>query len=220
MVDRDRRFEVEALPHMRSLYGTAYRIMGNAHDAEDVVQETYLRAYRAFDRYTPGTNIRAWLFTILHRVRTDVFRRRGRSPATVELVDDGPAVAPAAEKLFTGGEDVERAFASEELAPPALGAAGAEGPAGVQNGATPRGRGKKVRLFFTADADVARLFQAPAAGISVSAPAAPPGSAAPCAGARRRPGRAVSRRARLLRPTGRSCARACGPPPDGCRRRR
>lgn len=105
-MDRDRRFELEALPHMRSLYGTAYRIMGNAHDAEDVVQETYLRAYRAFDRYTPGTNIRAWLFTILHRVRTDEFRRRGRSPSTVELVDDGPPVAPAAERLFTGGEDV------------------------------------------------------------------------------------------------------------------
>ena len=53
----------------------------NAHDAEDLVQETFLRAYRGFDRFEPGTNIRAWLFTILHRVRTDAFRRAGRSPA-------------------------------------------------------------------------------------------------------------------------------------------
>ena len=56
----------------------------NAHDAEDLVQETFLRAFRAFDGYTPGTNIRAWLHTILYRVRTDAFRRAGRSPQTVE----------------------------------------------------------------------------------------------------------------------------------------
>ena len=66
---------------MRSLYGTAYRMTRNAHDAEDLVQETFLRAYRAFDRFQPGTNIRAWLFTILHRVRTDAFRKAGPLPA-------------------------------------------------------------------------------------------------------------------------------------------
>src|SRR5947207_2747061 len=93
VVDRNQRFEAEALPHLRSLYGTAYRMTRNAHDAEDLVQETFLRAYRAFDGYTPGTNIRAWLHTILYRVRTDAFRRMGRSPQTVELDGDGPAVA-------------------------------------------------------------------------------------------------------------------------------
>ena len=101
---------MEALPHMRSLYGTAYRVTRNAQDAEDLVQETYLRAYRAFDRYTPGTNIRAWLYTILHRVRTDAYRRAGRTPTTVELKGDGPGVAPEARVLFTGGEDVGRAL--------------------------------------------------------------------------------------------------------------
>jgi RNA polymerase sigma-70 factor (ECF subfamily) len=65
----------------------------NAADAEDLVQETFLRAYRAFDRFTPGTNIRAWLFTILYRVRTDALRRTGRSPETVELEGEGPGVA-------------------------------------------------------------------------------------------------------------------------------
>lgn len=82
----------------------------NAHDAEDLVQETFLRAYRGFDRFQPGTNIRAWLFTILHRVRTDAFRRAGRSPQTVELTDDGPAVPAPQEALATGAEDVERAL--------------------------------------------------------------------------------------------------------------
>ena len=111
-MDRDERFEAEAVPHLRALYGTAYRMTRNAHDAEDLVQETFLRAYRGFDRFEPGTNIRAWLFTILHRVRTDAFRRAGRSPQTTELVGEGPAVPPPQAALATGGEDVERALAA------------------------------------------------------------------------------------------------------------
>lgn len=109
---REERFEAEALPHLRSLYGTAYRMTHNAHDAEDLVQETYLRAYRAFDRYQPGTNIRAWLFTILHRARTDSFRKSSRSPQTVELADMEPAVPPPQDALASGGEDLARAVAA------------------------------------------------------------------------------------------------------------
>src|SRR5262249_39825703 len=96
-------FEAEALPHLRALYGTAYRMTRNAHDAEDLVQETCLRALRAFDRYQPGTNIRAWLFTILHRARTDGFRRQARSPQTVELTGDGPSVPPTAHEARAAG---------------------------------------------------------------------------------------------------------------------
>ncbi|HEY6554941.1 MAG TPA: sigma-70 family RNA polymerase sigma factor [Vicinamibacteria bacterium] len=103
-------FEQEALPVMRQLYGTAYRITRNAADAEDLVQETYLRAFRAFRGYTAGTNIRAWLFTILYRVRTDQLRRMGRSPQTVAILDDGPAVAPAQAALADGHEEVRRAL--------------------------------------------------------------------------------------------------------------
>jgi RNA polymerase sigma-70 factor (ECF subfamily) len=96
------------------LFGMAYRLTSNAHDAEDLVQETMLRAYRAFDRYRPGTNARAWLFTILHRLRTDGLRRRSRRPETVELTDDGPPVAPAHEAAVTSGHE-EIARALEEL---------------------------------------------------------------------------------------------------------
>ena len=109
---RDEQFETDALPHLRALYGTAYRMTRNAHDAEDLVQETFLRAYRGFDRFEAGTNIRAWLFTILHRVRTDAFRRAGRSPRTVEMIDDGPGVPPPQEALASGAEDIERALAA------------------------------------------------------------------------------------------------------------
>lgn len=108
----DERFEREALPHTRSLYGTAYRLTRNAADAEDLVQEALLRAYRAFDGYTPGTNVRAWLYTILYRVRADHYRRIGRSPQTVELEGEGPATAPEQDALFRGQEDVARALAA------------------------------------------------------------------------------------------------------------
>lgn len=61
-------FEVIAIPHLRSLLGTALRVMRNRGEAEDAVQETFLRAWKSIDRFTPGTNIRAWLYTILFRV--------------------------------------------------------------------------------------------------------------------------------------------------------
>jgi len=104
------RFEREALPHMRALYGTARRLARNPADAEDMVQETYLRAFRAFHLYAPGTNIRAWLFTILRRVRVDQLRKRGRSPQTVELLDEGPGLPPPQDGLARGQEDVVRAL--------------------------------------------------------------------------------------------------------------
>jgi RNA polymerase sigma-70 factor (ECF subfamily) len=107
---REERFAREALPQMKALYGTAYRLTRNVADAEDLVQETYLRAFRAFHLYTPDTNIRAWLFTILHRARADYFRKAGRSPQTAELVGEGPAVAPPQDALARGQEDVRRAL--------------------------------------------------------------------------------------------------------------
>ena len=94
---------------MRSLFGTAYRMTRSVHDAEDLVQETFLRAFRGYDRFTPGTNIRAWLYTILYRVRTDALRRAGRSPATVELGQDGPAVPPSQERI-DGSDELARAL--------------------------------------------------------------------------------------------------------------
>ncbi|HKC13468.1 MAG TPA: sigma-70 family RNA polymerase sigma factor [Vicinamibacteria bacterium] len=105
------RFEAEALPYLRRLYGIAYRMTRNPYDAEDLVQETFLRAYRSFDRYTPGTNIRAWLYTILQRVRTDALRRLARRPEAVELFEDTLAVPPPQEELASGGEDIASALA-------------------------------------------------------------------------------------------------------------
>ncbi len=61
-------FETAAIPHLNDLYRTARRTAGNATDAEDIVQETYLQAWKSFHRFESGTNIRAWLFKILFHV--------------------------------------------------------------------------------------------------------------------------------------------------------
>ena len=61
-------FEFEALPHLKHLYQTAAHVIGDRTEAEDLVQQTYLQAWKAFDRFQPGTNCRAWLFQILFNV--------------------------------------------------------------------------------------------------------------------------------------------------------
>lgn len=108
-MSRNDTFEAEALPHLRSLYGTAHRLTGNTQDAQDLVQETCLRALQSFGRYTPGTNIRAWLFTILHRARVDALRRRGRSPELLDTADHEPTVR-ANQDASVAEADVGRAL--------------------------------------------------------------------------------------------------------------
>lgn len=61
-------FEYIALPHSNDLFRAALRVIGNRAEAEDIVQETYLQAWRCIDRFTPGTNIRAWMYKILFHV--------------------------------------------------------------------------------------------------------------------------------------------------------
>lgn len=73
------------------------------------MQETLLRAFRAFDRFAAGTNLRGWLFTILYRVRTDALRRAGRAPRMEELDEEGPSI-PAPQEMASGGHDLERAL--------------------------------------------------------------------------------------------------------------
>lgn len=61
-------FETLAMPHMNDLYRTARRTLGNQTEAEDVVQETFLQAWKSFHRFEPGTNIRAWMYKIMFHV--------------------------------------------------------------------------------------------------------------------------------------------------------
>lgn len=105
---RRRRFEHLAMPHVDALYHTALRLLRRPADAEDVVQETFLRAYRTFDNFEPGTNEKAWLFTILYSIVSNLRRARRRNPPPRPLddaVEDEDA--PAREIVdWTGYEEI------------------------------------------------------------------------------------------------------------------
>ncbi len=83
---RDRvRFEEEALELADQVYRVARRLVGSREEAEDLVQETYARAFRSWRSYTPGTNLRAWLLRILTNLNIDRGRRVQRAPDTQPL---------------------------------------------------------------------------------------------------------------------------------------
>ncbi len=78
--ERATRFERDALPFLDQLYGAALRMTRNPSDAEDVVQETYAKAFTAFHQFTPGTNLKAWLYRILTNTYINSFRKAQRQP--------------------------------------------------------------------------------------------------------------------------------------------
>jgi RNA polymerase sigma-70 factor (ECF subfamily) len=81
--DDKERFTRDTAPLLDSLYGAALRMTRNPSDAEDLLQETMLRAYRAFDRFEAGTNLKAWLFRILTNAYINTYRKRQREPLKV-----------------------------------------------------------------------------------------------------------------------------------------
>jgi RNA polymerase sigma-70 factor, ECF subfamily len=82
------RFERDVLPMLPSLYSAAMRLTRNPSDAEDLVQETYLRAYRGFAGFQEGTNLKAWLYRILTNSYINTYRKKQREPQIVEGPDD------------------------------------------------------------------------------------------------------------------------------------
>ncbi|WP_237187946.1 sigma-70 family RNA polymerase sigma factor [Rothia nasimurium] len=88
--ERKARFEREALLYLDQLYAAALRMARNPQDAEDLVQEAYMKAFSAFHQYTPGTNLKAWLYRILTNTYINVYRKRQREPyqANTDTVED------------------------------------------------------------------------------------------------------------------------------------
>ena len=87
---RDRvRFEEEALELSDQVYRVARRLVGSREEAEDLVQQTYERAFRSWQSYTPGTNMRAWLLRILTNLNIDRGRRQQRTPQTTSIDEAG-----------------------------------------------------------------------------------------------------------------------------------
>src|SRR5881398_3949312 len=102
-------FEAEALAALDSLYRAALRLTRVPADAEDLVQDTYLKAFRAADSFEPGTNLRAWLFTILHNTARNRARDRARDTVSVdsEVVDRAADAPPPAGRSIGAGETPE-----------------------------------------------------------------------------------------------------------------
>lgn len=90
-------FEQEALPHLDAVYRFALRLTRSPAEAEDLVQETFLRAYRAWDQYTLGTNAKSWLFTIC---RNAFLRGRERDTRRDELVSEAAGESDADDRVY------------------------------------------------------------------------------------------------------------------------
>lgn len=120
----DELFEREFLPLIDSLYNFAYHLTYNEEDSNDLVQETYLKAYRFIDSYEKGTNAKAWLFKILKNAFINEYRRKSKQPARVDYEDvvayqDLEDARPAGtvdlrQEIFQGmiGDEVTRAINS------------------------------------------------------------------------------------------------------------
>jgi RNA polymerase sigma-70 factor, ECF subfamily len=122
--EKHKEFEREALPHMDLLYNFALRMTNNAADADDLVQETYLKAYRFWESFEQGTNMKAWLFRILKNSYINRYRKEKKEPETVDFNDvqnlydsardDSTETNDLQERLFGNllDDDVTRAVAS------------------------------------------------------------------------------------------------------------
>ena len=80
-------FSEQAMPLMDSLYGAAMRMTRNKADAEDLVQEAYLKAYRGFGGFTEGTNLKAWMYRILTNTYINIYRAKKRRPDETDLAE-------------------------------------------------------------------------------------------------------------------------------------
>jgi RNA polymerase sigma-70 factor, ECF subfamily len=107
-------FEAEALVHIDALFRVALRFVGNAADADDLVQDTLFRAYRAWDQYERGTNAKAWLITILRHVFINEYRRNARRRQILDI-EGVPAVEHTTVRFFDDLVDDEVLRAIDSL---------------------------------------------------------------------------------------------------------
>jgi len=116
-------FEQEALALVDRLYAAAIRLTRNEADAQDLVQDTYLRAFRSAAQFEAGTNLRGWMFTILHNTFLNQRRDRGRNPvdadseAVEQAPDDRQAAGNPEELLLRGTLDADLQAALDNLQP-------------------------------------------------------------------------------------------------------
>ena len=119
-------FDSQVMPYLDSLYNTAYRMTRSAEDAEDLVQETYFKAYKYYDKFEEGTNLKAWLFKILKNTFINNYRKKKLGPRSVDFAeiedsferivrrDNSEQPADPEAEYFTGvlDDDVRKALES------------------------------------------------------------------------------------------------------------
>src|SRR5690349_19875783 len=104
---RQARFEADALPFLDQLYSAGLRMTRSPQDAEDLVQETYAKAYSAFHQFTPGTNLKAWLYRILTNTYINSYRKKQRQPQQVTDEIEDWQVAAAESHSSSGLKSAE-----------------------------------------------------------------------------------------------------------------
>jgi RNA polymerase sigma-70 factor, ECF subfamily len=112
---RSARFERDALPHLDSLYSAALKLTRNPAEAEDLVQETFLKAFAAFHQYKDGTNLRAWLYRILTNTFINSYRKKQREPLQSSTDDVEDWQMARAEGHTSGGLRSAEAEALDSL---------------------------------------------------------------------------------------------------------
>ncbi len=113
--ERAERFERDALPFLDPLYSAALKMTRSAAEAEDLVQETYLKAYASFHQYAPGTNLKAWLYRILTNTFINTYRKKQREPLQTNAEDVEDWQMARAEGHTSGGLRSAEAEALDRL---------------------------------------------------------------------------------------------------------
>lgn len=110
--DGDRTAFAELLRrHDARMRGLAYRLLLDRHAMEDALQEAYVKAYRALDRFAAGSDFGTWLYRITYNACIDELRRRRRTPVAVEVAEEPVSSQPGPERIVTEGDTVRRALA-------------------------------------------------------------------------------------------------------------
>ncbi len=109
---KQKEFEETALVHLDLLYNSALQMTRNPQDAEDLIQETFLRAYRFFDKFERGTNCKAWLFKIMRNNFINQYRKKAKEPARVDFDEIENAYAADIKEVLSDESrgDIEKIF--------------------------------------------------------------------------------------------------------------
>lgn len=117
--EKHKAFESDALQHLDSLYNSALKLTYNEEDAKDLVQETFLKAFKYFDQYEPGTSCKAWLYKILKNTFINKYRKKIRQPEQVDFDSVEPFVELIKDKNFQDSKSLDvgilNSFLSDEI---------------------------------------------------------------------------------------------------------